>query len=126
MDTQGISSHNISRLLSMKGRKRLQVKDDFTEFLLEYDYNKGLRGTGDLVFLQSRDVKGDLDHWTEYDILIGIKKIEECPRYLSFVMFQLYEFLCDDLSGHGLKGFGIQEVECSLDDYYYILFYAIR
>ena len=126
MDTQEISSHNISRLLSMKGQRRLQVKDDFTSFLLDYDYDKSLRGTVDMIFLQSRDVKGDLDHWTEYDILLGIKKIEESPRYLSFAMFQLFEFFCDDLTKHGLRSFGIQEVECSLGGYYYILLYAIR
>lgn len=110
------SSNDIDKLLRMKGSKRLQVRDEVTEKILELP-----PGVIDLQFLESKRFSG----WNEYNALFRIKKIKESAPYFE-VIFGSLSRLMKDLSDIENDGLGIQEVECGLPDYYYVLIYIIK
>lgn len=108
----------------MRGKKRLGVKNLITERILERSYDS--RNTGvDLRFLESRKLETDYGSWEEYSVLYEIKKEMECPFYLSQSLEHLSEFLCE-IGRLNVESVGIQEIECGLSDYYYVLIYIIN
>lgn len=113
-------SSNISRLLRMKGQKRLDVRDQVTQKVLDFDYTKspGLS----LRFLEARNRQGEEGGWTEYNILYEIKKISETPGYLAYVFELLYRSVGTLLKDLPVESMGIQEVECGLSEYYVLIY----
>lgn len=120
-----VSSNNIARLLKMKGIKRLQVKDEVTECILGFPYDKSTGGIVKLQFLESRNFEGPGGKWNEYNALFRIEKIKESAAYMGAV-FEALSHLMKGLCQLENDGFGIQEVECGLADYYYVLIYIIK
>ena len=119
------SSNNIARLLRMKGNKRLQIRDEITEGIIRFPYELRTGGMIDLQFLESRSFESDYGQWNEYSALFKIRKINESAPYIG-AMFETMSYLSKTLGLLKNDGFGIQEVECGLPDYYYILIYIIR
>ena len=109
-------NNSIRRFRSMKGRSRLEVKDDLTDSLLSLDLPEP-------EFIESVHKKTDYGEWAEYYILLRFRKIET-PEYFKYLMYQ-FGIILDLLKEHKIQDFGIQEVE-TCDTEYYLLLYIIR
>lgn len=123
MDIRG--GNNITRLLRMRGKKRLGVKNHMTDWILEEPYY--LQTGINLRFLESKRMVTETGEWEEYSVLYEVKKIKESPQYLSEVL-KIIGQLLDRIGKSNLEieSMGIQEVECGLSDYYYVLIYIIN
>lgn len=113
-------SSNISRLLKMRGQKRLEVRDLVTERILGFDYNTspGLS----LKFLETRNKESEGGSWTEYSVLYEIKKITETPHYMAHVFELLFRSVGLLLKDIQVDSMGLQEVECGLSEYYVLIY----
>ena len=113
-------SSNIGRLLQMRGQKRLGVKDQVTERILDFDYTKspGLS----LRFLETRNKETEEGSWTEYNVLYEIKKISETPQYMNHIFELLYRSIGNVLRDLEVDSMGLQEVECGLSEYYVLIY----
>lgn len=120
----------ILKYLSMGGEERLQVKDEVTAGIhsligrMQSDDNI----ESEIVFLSSSVKKpaGDERSWVEYEVLIGIPKCNGL-EYTSYNLKELSEVLTDlnDVLSGLISSSGIEEVNTSLSDYDYFLFYLI-
>lgn len=112
----------ISRLLRMKGHKRLAVNDDLAERILRYDYVANTPSL-DLIFLETRFKQNDdSEVWPEYSILLGCRKTdnpwEDTVLLLDSISLWMNDFEdCNEI--------GIQELDTTRDGYNYILMYII-
>lgn len=112
----------ISRLLRMKGQKRLVIKDDdLAERILRYNYSANTPSL-ELLFLETRLKQSDSSEWTEYSILLGCRKTdqqwEDTVTLLDSVSLWMNDFEdCNEI--------GIQELDTTRDGYNYILIYII-
>jgi len=119
MDIQG--SNEISRLLGMRGYKRLEVDDDITQRLLGFDYSL-LPGLN-LRFLETKKKEND---WTEYLILYQVQKYRDTTQYFKHI-FDILSVISKELAKiTDIDSIGIQEVECGLTNYYYFLIYILK
>ena len=128
MPVPGCSSE-ISRLLRMKGVKRLGVKNEFTERILEMFNLKAVPGIR-LKFLETIHRETDYGSWDEYKILLEALKLEEHNlEYLGVMMGNVHRAIQVNLRETGIVkqgedvDVGLQEVECSIPNYYYFLIY---
>ena len=117
------NSSEIKRLLKMKGNKRLEIRDDITSTILDYSKNTIYPGV-QIKFLESRLKSTDMGSWVEYNILFEIHKMEESSvDYLSEI-FKILGLIIKQLKDlEGIEQSGIQEVECGISKYYYLLIY---
>ena len=97
----------------MKGRSRLGVKNEITEFLL----------TLPITFLESKRVETEYGEWEEIYILMQQRKIET-PEYFNYIFMQV-ELVMKALRDFGVRDCGIQEFECG-DNTYNILIYVLN
>lgn len=106
----------------MRGIKRLLIKNEITDKLLQLPYLSLSGGLFTLKFLESVD----LGTWEEYYVLLEIKKIEESPEYLAEV-FKSMKMFMNELHKElpEITSLGIQDMDCGLSNYY-ILFYIIK
>lgn len=104
----------------MRGQKRLGVKDQVTERILEFDYTQspGLS----LRFLETRNKETEEGSWTEYNVLYEIKKISETPQYMNHIFELLYRSIGNVLRDLEVDSMGLQEVECGLSEYYVLIY----
>lgn len=109
-------NNSIDRFKLMKGRSRLEIKDDLTESLLNLEFPK-------VLFLESRKKETDYGIWKEYYILVDLKKIES-PEYFKYLFFQINKIF-SLLRKYNIDSSGIQELECS-NNSYELLIYIIR
>lgn len=116
-----VGSNEIRRLLNMRGNKRLGIKNDITEQILEH--GKELTGLK-VKFLESRNKETNSGSWTEYNILLEVLKLDENNvEYLSSIFGMLSSLLKNLKHLDNIDSIGIQEVDCSLPKYYYFLIY---
>ena len=110
---------DIPRLLNMKGLTRLAVEDELTSAILnaKFSHYSGLN----LKFL---DTKKYTD-WTEYNILLELRKSEETVLDFITRLNQLSRFL-EEVIEFDVDSIGIQEIDCGSSDYYYILIYILK
>ena len=62
--------------------------------------------------------------WTEYFVLYKMKKWEETARYMEY-MFHSLSILMGELHDLPIDSIGIQEVDCSEPESYYVLIYIL-
>ena len=105
----------ISRLLRMKGQKRLEVNDDLAERILRYKYKPDL----ELIFLETRLKEGK---WPEYYVLLGCKKTDHSWDDAVLLLDSVSRWM-DDFQDQ--EEIGIQEVDTTRDGYNYMLIYII-
>lgn len=120
MDIQVINKgSDISRLLGMKGLTRLAIEDELTSAILsaKFSHYSGLN----LRFLETKKHSD----WTEYSILLELRKSEE--TILDFItgLNQVSRFL-EEVIEFDVDSIGIQETDCGSSDYYYILIYILK
>lgn len=113
----------ICQLLSMKGNSRLEVKSDLSDKILSLDYLKypGIN----LRFLETKRKEKEAGDWDEYNILFSALKYQDTSEYLSFVIKNLGEVIKILGEEINLDVIGIQEIDCSQPDYYYVLLYIL-
>lgn len=63
-------------------------------------------------------------NWRGYQVLYEIDKYKDMPDYLSHV-FKCLGKIIYSFSHLDISSMGIQEVDCSYSDYYYILIYIL-
>lgn len=112
----------ISDYLGRKGKARLEVKNNITKaiFNLDPEMFPGIK----LRFLETRSKEEVSGSWIEYNVLLEIKKYQDTSEYLSFILKNLGKLL-KSIDNIGIDSIGIQEVECGLPDYYYLLIYIL-
>lgn len=112
----------IADYLAKKGKARLAVKDDITKaiFNLDPEMFPGIR----LRFLESSQKSEINGSWVEYNVLLEVEKYQDTTEYLSFILKNLGKLL-KSINNLKIDSIGIQEVECGLPDYYYILIYIL-
>lgn len=98
----------------MKGRSRLAVRNELTDYLLELE---------DISFLESKKMETEYGEWEEYYLLIQQEKVE-APEYFGYLFFKVNQIM-KVLRSFGVQDCGIQEFEC-LRDTYNILIYVIK
>ena len=109
-------NNSIGRFKSMRGKSRLEVRDDLTESLLSLDFPK-------VSFLESRLHDTEYGTWKEYYVLFNLRKIES-PEYFKYLFFQINQVF-SLLRGYKIDSSGIQELECS-NNGYELLIYIIK
>ena len=121
METQVGSK--IAELLRMKGRSRLAVKNNITQSLMNLDpeLTPGVR----LKFLESTHYDEDNGSWTNIYALIEIDKFQETADYLSYALKGLGKLIKTCSIYTEIDSMGIQEMECGLPKYYYVLIYIL-
>ena len=111
-----VCNNSIGRFLRMKGKSRLEVENELTQYLLSLEFPK-------ITFLESKRVETDYGEWEEIYILTRTKKIE-APEYFRYITFQI-DLIMKTLKKFGVKDCGIQEFDCS-DNTYNILIYVLN
>ena len=116
------SCREIQRILRLRGDRRLEVENTVTEKILSLSEARtpGLR----LKFLESRSRSLEGGAWTEYFVLYKMKKWEETARYMEY-MFHSLSILMGELHDLPIDSIGIQEVDCSEPESYYVLIYIL-
>ena len=106
----------------MRGDRRLAVENEITETILSQDEKDtpGLR----LKFLESRKRGLDGGTWIEYFALYKMKKWVETADYLEYTFTSLAK-LMSTLKKLDVDSIGLQEVDCSESDSYYVLIYIL-
>lgn len=113
----------IDQLLSLKGKTRLEVKSKISQKILEFDFTDtpGIS----LRFLETKKKVEEFGSWNEFNILLEIPKLEETSNYLGYVILELSKFIKRLGLGLNIDSIGIQEINCSNPNYYYILLYIL-
>lgn len=121
METQVGSK--IAELLRMKGRSRLAVKNSITQSLMNLDPEliPGIR----LKFLESTNCNEENGNWANIYALIEIDKFQETAEYISYAMEGLGKLIKTCSIHTDIDSIGIQEMECGLPKYYYVLIYIL-
>lgn len=128
METQGDSK--IKYLLECESERIREgrvygytEKDEISKFILSLDTEKvpGIRVKTLNMKINSNTEEGD---WSEYQVLYEIDKYKDMPDYLSHV-FKCLGKIFNSFSHLDISSMGIQEVDCSYSDYYYILIYIL-
>lgn len=112
----------IQRILRLKGDRRLAVENEITETILSHEEKDtpGLR----LKFLESRKRGLDSGTWVEYFALYKMKKWTDTADYLEYIFSNLAKMV-SALKKLDVDSIGLQEVDCSEADGYYILIYIL-
>lgn len=116
------SCREIQRILRLRGDKRLGVENAITEKILSLSEKEtpGLR----LKFLESREMSLEGGTWIEYFALYKMKKWVETVKYLEYV-FSCLSKLMGELKDLPVDSIGLQEVDCSEPESYYVLIYIL-
>lgn len=116
-----LGESDICRLLKMKGTSRLEVKDDFTEKVLEQK-DKLLLGGLKFRFIESKKFSGLGGEWVEYKILYSIPKYDQTLEFLHTVLYSIYKTLDNTVfSDSNIDYLEISEFDSSYARYYYFL-----
>lgn len=115
--------NNIERLLKMKGKRRLGVKGEIADAIQSIPWDK-FPGA-DLKFIESQAIETEHGQWEEFSLLIEIKKVIENPQWLRHI-FNVLDIIGQSLVSLNVDRMGIQQVECGLPNYYYVLIYIIN
>ena len=112
----------IQRILRLRGDRRLAVENEITETILSQDEKDtpGLR----LKFLESRKRGLDGGTWIEYFALYKMKKWTDTADYLEYVFSSLSKVV-SSLKKLNVDSIGLQEVDCSEAESYYVLIYIL-
>lgn len=112
----------IQRILNLRGDRRLAVENEITERILSLseEQTPGLR----LKFLESRKRGLDGGTWEEYFVLYKMKKWSDTVDYLEYV-FKCLATMSSNLKNLNIDSIGLQEVDCSEAESYYILIYIL-
>ena len=124
MDIQEYDN-SVRRLLGMKGSRRLEVSNSLTDKILGFPYSEQTPGLR-LKFLETR--KQDLEYggWVNYNVLIEADKRNDTPEYLSYIFEKLSEIIkAWEGEGEKIDVVGIQEVDNSEAEFYYVLLYIL-
>jgi hypothetical protein len=113
----------ISDLLKMKGRSRLAIKNSITQSLMNLDPEQipGVR----LKFLESRGFETEGGNWANIYALFEIDKFQESAEYISYALKGLGDLIKTCSVHSDIDSIGIQEMECGLPKYYYVLVYIL-
>ena len=111
-----VCNNSISRFLRMKGKSRLGVKNEITEYFLSLEFPN-------ITFLESKRMETDYGEWDELYILMQTKKVET-PDYFGYIFYQI-QTVMKALKDFGVSDCGIQEFECG-DNTYNILIYVLN
>lgn len=118
----------IDRLRRMKGEKRLWFSSEFSTWLLSVDYEQ-FPGLGH-EFLEARRKKSQDPEeecgWEEYKLLLRGNKFSSSTDYHSWLFKTIGKFLATiPTERYRIQSMGIEEIDCSEPDSYYILLYFI-
>lgn len=111
-------SKKIKRLLEDR-KTKINNCDKITRAICNLDTEK-VPGTR-LKALNKKENAGD---WCEYSILFEIDKYKDTPEYLSHV-FDCLRKIIKSYSTLDIESIGIDEVDCSYPDFYYVLIYIL-
>lgn len=117
-------NNDIKRLLGLKGNTRLEIQNQLTQRILEYDYTDKTPGIG-LRFLETKKRNREAGEWIYYNILFEARKYQDTPEYLSHILGSLSKVVKIWGDYSNIDVVGIQEVDCEEADYYYILIYIL-
>ena len=122
-----VGFNKISKLLSKKGTERLAVEDDITAGI--HSVIGKLSGTTciKLAFLETLQKES----WSEYYLLLEFPKLENHIKYLSREFYELSKFLDEfdkivDFDKSKVNSIGIEEVDTSQPQSYFVLLYVLR
>ena len=106
----------------MRGDRRLAVENEITDTILAHSEKDtpGLR----LKFLESRKRGLDNGTWVEYFALYKMKKWTDSADYLEYIFSSLAKMM-SALKKLKVDSIGLQEVDCSEAESYYILIYIL-
>lgn len=125
LDTQDYNNNSeIRRLLGMKGTKRLEISNNLTEHILNYNYSENTSGVS-LKFLETRKRSEELGDWDSYYILFSALKYNDSIEYLDHVFKSISKIISDWSNKVEIDVIGLQEVDCSEAKYYYVLIYIL-
>lgn len=125
LDTQDYNNNSeIKRLLSMKGTKRLEIGNNLTEYILNYNYSENTPGIS-LRFLETRKRSEELGDWDNYYVLFSALKYNDSIEYLDHIFKSISKIISDWSDKIEIDVIGLQEVDCSEVKYYYILIYIL-
>lgn len=123
METQ--ENSKIFKYLLNSNTTNLEISDELTNRILEFDYINKYPGIS-LKYLESKKRDEELGTWNEYNILFSILKYKDTSDYLGYSLGKLGDLIKDigkdDIS---IDVIGVQEMECSEPDCYYILLYIL-
>ena len=111
-----VCNNSISRFLRMKGKSRLGIKNEITEYFLSLEFPT-------ITFLESKRMETDYGEWDELYILMQTKKVET-PDYFGYIFYQI-QTVMKALKSFGVSDCGIQEFECG-GNTYNILIYVLN
>ena len=124
MEVQGQSSE-IRRLLNMRGQSRLMVKSDLTFNIINSLKSLEVKPIR-LKFMESqlkRSTEKNQD-WVEIKVMLEILKLEENnPAYFCQILKDLYKTFSFLKDNNDIQEIGLQEMECGMPKYYYLLIY---
>lgn len=122
----GIPEFNsISRLLGMKGIKRLEVSNSLTDKILNFNYPEETPGIR-LKFLETRKKDFEEGDWVNYNVLLEADKYKDTPEYLKHVLSSISKIVGTWETETGLIDVvGLQEVDSGEAEFYYILLYIL-
>lgn len=115
MDRRGYNN-SISRFLRMKGKSRLGVQNEITDYFLGLEFPK-------IAFLESKRMETDYGEWSEIYILTQTGKVES-PEYFMYITSQINTIM-EALKGFGVQDCGIQEFECDNSTYNILIYILI-
>ena len=81
-------NNDIKRLLGLKGNTRLEIQNQLTQRILEYDYIDKTPGIG-LRFLETKKRNREAGEWIYYNILFEARKYQDTPEYLAHILGSL-------------------------------------
>ena len=111
----------IQRILKLRGDRRLAVENDITERILSINEKDGLVR---LKFLESRKRELSGGSWEEYFVLYRVKKWVDTANYLEYI-FKCLSTVMSELKDLTFDSIGLQEVDCSQAEDYYVLIYIL-
>jgi len=116
------SCREIQRLLRLRGDRRLGVENEVTKRILSLGEEKtpGLR----LKFIESQKKNLENGTWIEYFVLYKMKKWVGTVKYMEYIFSSLSK-LMSELDELPIDSIGLQEVDCSEPESYYVLIYII-
>jgi len=133
MEVRG-DSKKISRLLSMKGEERVMVDDDLVTCIRQTI--ESLNSTGGscirLAFLETVRREIENGEWFNYQLLLEFPKAEDHIKYLSHEFLEIGHILQkleNNIPENIMKeidSIGIDEVDTSRPNSYYLLLYILR
>ena len=109
MDQAGC--HSIRRFLDTEKRKYGSLENQVTRKIMKYQRT---------ISLEAIVRETDYSVWEEYYVLLEFDKYSDSPKYLSNIFWEISKFL---LEFPEIDSSGIQEIECSENNYYILIYF---